>query len=128
MTASYSAMSKRKREQKRVPKENRKNLRLWAEGARESILIPHLDQYTAAMNQGWQPERKYLKKVCREFHVRVNWRTLDHEEPIVADWDPDAQLTQEDLPSDDQEKKHLRLRELDAVSHIVTQRDGVKLK
>jgi hypothetical protein len=41
-----------KRQRKRVPKESRKNLRLWAEGARETILMPHIDGYTMALTLG----------------------------------------------------------------------------
>ncbi|KAJ7784200.1 hypothetical protein B0H16DRAFT_1446458 [Mycena metata] len=50
-----------KRARRRVPKAERRNLRLWAEGARESILTPHLEGYAQALDAGWQDERKYWK-------------------------------------------------------------------
>jgi hypothetical protein len=53
-------------------------------------LTPHIDAYTAALNQGWHIERKFLKTVCNEFHARVSWRLPDHEEPVLEDWDPAA--------------------------------------
>ncbi|KAJ7325484.1 hypothetical protein DFH08DRAFT_1085166 [Mycena albidolilacea] len=102
--------NKKKRERKRVPKEERKNLRLWAEGPREAILAPHLDKYQTALNQGWRQERKYLKKVCREYHARVSWRTLDHKEPVLAEWDPAALI----LSDDEEEARAARVKILNA--------------
>ncbi|KAJ6547923.1 hypothetical protein DFH09DRAFT_1087392 [Mycena vulgaris] len=104
----------KKRERKRVPKEERKNLRLWAEGARESILRPHLDGYTAALDQGCRAERKYWKQVCNEFHARVNWRTADTEEPILAEWDPAAPLQKEMLTDEEEVLKGTRVNELNS--------------
>ncbi|KAJ7301534.1 hypothetical protein DFH08DRAFT_978695, partial [Mycena albidolilacea] len=104
----------KKRERRRVPKEERKNLRLWAEGARENILAPHIDAYTAALNQGWRPERKFLKIVCNEFHARVSWKLPDHEEPILEEWDPAAIVTEEDLSEEDEKRKRARIKELNA--------------
>ncbi|KAJ7800486.1 hypothetical protein B0H14DRAFT_3490662 [Mycena olivaceomarginata] len=91
-------MAKRakKKERSRVPKEERKNLRLWAEGAREEILTPHLDAYAAALNQGWQPERKYLKT------------------PVLGEWDPSVILPQELLSEDDERRKRERIKLLNA--------------
>ncbi|KAJ7889307.1 hypothetical protein B0H14DRAFT_2561806 [Mycena olivaceomarginata] len=106
--------NKKKRERKRVPKEERKNLRLWAEGARETILTPHLDNYQTALNQGWRRERKYLKKVCREYNARVSWRTLDHEEPVLAEWDPAALIVDEQLSDDEEEARAARVKILNA--------------
>ncbi|KAJ7121222.1 hypothetical protein C8R46DRAFT_1050705 [Mycena filopes] len=77
-----------KRVRERVPKAERQNLRLWAEGSRETVLRPHLDAYSQALDQGWNTERKYLKKVYKEFHARVDWRLADHEEPVLKDFDP----------------------------------------
>ncbi|KAK7046226.1 hypothetical protein R3P38DRAFT_3257675 [Favolaschia claudopus] len=102
----------KKRTRQCVPKENRKNLRLWAEGARESILTPHLDAYQAALDQGRRQERKMLKKICREFHARVDWRTKDHEEPMLSEWDPAGIATEEQLSEDDEAAKRARMEEL----------------
>ncbi|KAJ7469737.1 hypothetical protein B0H11DRAFT_2238182 [Mycena galericulata] len=73
-------MVKEKRQRKRIPKAERRNMRLWAEGARETILLPHIDGYTTAMDEGWRAERAYLKKVCNEFHAR---ETLPDDEEAV---------------------------------------------
>jgi hypothetical protein len=107
----------KKRERRRVPKEERKNLRLWAEGEREKILTPHIDAYTVALNQGWRLERKYLKSVCNEFDARVSWRLPDHEEPVLGEWDPTAVVPQEQLSEMDEQLKRTRIKELNAVSH-----------
>jgi hypothetical protein len=115
-----SKTKEKKRQRKRVAKEDRKNLRLWAEGVRETILAPHLDAYQIALDQGWREERKYLKKICREFHARVSWRMKDHEEPILAEWDPAALLTPETLTVDEEAARGARVKELNAVGHNVT--------
>ncbi|KAJ7169364.1 hypothetical protein C8R43DRAFT_945303 [Mycena crocata] len=108
-------MSRKKREQKRVPRAERKNLRLWAEGVRETILSPHLDGYTAALDQGWRQERAYCKKVCLEFHSRVDWQTEDHEEPVLDEnWDASALKEKSKPLSPEQEKtKRGRMKVLD---------------
>ncbi|KAK7043456.1 hypothetical protein R3P38DRAFT_2510527 [Favolaschia claudopus] len=107
----------KKRVRQRVPKENRKNLRLWAEGARETVLAPHLDAYQIALDQGRRQERKLLKKICREFHARVDWRTKDHEEPMLSEWDPAGIATEEDLSEEDEAAKRTRIEELNKASH-----------
>ncbi|KAJ6480180.1 hypothetical protein C8R45DRAFT_1100768 [Mycena sanguinolenta] len=66
---------------KRVAKKDRQNLKLWAEGARESILKPHIPGYTDALERGWRAERDYVQHVCNEFHARISWRIRDDEEP-----------------------------------------------
>lgn len=110
-------MGRRKRERARIPKEARKNLRLWAEGARESILKPHLEEYALALDKGWHNERRYLKKVCNEFHARVDWRLADHDEPELKDYDPKAVLLPEILDDAEEVAKRQRVKELNAVSH-----------
>ncbi|KAK6997481.1 hypothetical protein R3P38DRAFT_2797855 [Favolaschia claudopus] len=71
----------RKRTWARKEKKDRRNLKLWAEGARESILQPHLAGYMDALERGWRAERDYLREVCNEFHARISWRVADDEEP-----------------------------------------------
>ncbi|KAJ7886965.1 hypothetical protein B0H13DRAFT_1889025 [Mycena leptocephala] len=107
-------MGRRKRERARIPKEARKNLRLWAEGARESILKPHLEEYALALDKGWHNERRYLKKVCNEFHARVDWRLADHDEPELKDYDPKAVLLPETLDDAEEVAKRQRVKELNA--------------
>ncbi|KAJ7901385.1 hypothetical protein B0H13DRAFT_1883061 [Mycena leptocephala] len=93
-------MAREKRKHTRIPKSERKNLRFWAEGARETILAPHLDQ------------RKYLKTVCNEFHARVDWKLQDHEEPVLTDFDPKAFLPPQNLPEDEEKAKCARVEVL----------------
>ncbi|KAJ7170431.1 hypothetical protein C8R43DRAFT_944944 [Mycena crocata] len=100
----------KKRETVRIPRADHENLRLWAEGARGTILQPHIDGYMAALDQGWRQERTYVKKVCLEFHARVSWRTQDHEEPVLDEnWDP-ATVTQKSQPLPEEEEKLKRAR------------------
>ncbi|KAJ7028873.1 hypothetical protein C8F04DRAFT_1188146, partial [Mycena alexandri] len=104
----------RKRVRPPVPKEERKNLRLWAEGVRETILTPHIDSYTAALNLGWHQERKYLKGVCREFHARVDWRVEDWDEPTLRPWTPNTLIPVEQLSEADETAKCARIKTLNA--------------
>ncbi|KAK7043466.1 hypothetical protein R3P38DRAFT_2767090 [Favolaschia claudopus] len=95
-------------------KRKSQELRLWAEGAREIILAPHLDAYQIAKDQGRRQERKLLKKICREFHARVGWRVQDHEEPVLKEWDPNAIEDEELLSDEEQAAKTARQEELNA--------------
>ncbi|KAJ7798995.1 hypothetical protein B0H13DRAFT_2503957 [Mycena leptocephala] len=82
------------------------------QGTRETILAPHIDGYSLALTQGWRQERKYLKEVCKEFHARVSWRILDHEEPELEKWDPAAMISTEILSEDDARQKREHIKEL----------------
>ncbi|KAJ7469883.1 hypothetical protein B0H11DRAFT_1731310 [Mycena galericulata] len=106
-------MAKAKR--KRVAKENRKNLRLWAEGAREEVLTPHIEPYADALSRGWRQERGYVKKVCNEFHARIDWRLPDWTEPEMPlpSFNPDVRLPSETLTPEEKETKRCRLDVLD---------------
>jgi hypothetical protein len=110
-------MGRRKRARERVPKSEHRNLRLWAEGARETILKPHLDDYALALDKGWREERRYLKKVCNEFHARVDWRLGEYEEPVLKDYDPKTFVPPDDLPEEEEVAKRTRIKELNSVSH-----------
>ena len=81
MAKNSNYVQKRSRKWKRVAKKDRRNLKLWAEGARETILKPHIPAYTDALERGWRAERDYLREVCQEFHARISWRLADDEEP-----------------------------------------------
>ncbi|KAJ7687066.1 hypothetical protein B0H14DRAFT_2654051 [Mycena olivaceomarginata] len=96
---------------KAYPKADRRSKQLWAEGNRESILNPHIEGYTQALSQGWVAERKYWKKVCNEYHTRVDWRTPDEAEPEVQEWSSDHVLPTETLsPEEEVEKRqHVKL-------------------
>lgn len=107
-----------KRTRKRMSKENRQNLRLWAEGLRETILTPHIEGYTDALDRSWRDEREYVQKVCNEFHSRVSWRLQDHEEPEepLPDYDPSAVIDSEELDDEETQQKRNRVSLLNAVS------------
>jgi hypothetical protein len=111
--------SSKKRNRARIPKEERKNLRLWAEGNREVVLNPYLADYAAAMDRGTAAERKLWKKICREYHARISWRLHDHEEPVLLPWDPEAPIAAENLPADEEACRLARIEELNNVSVII---------
>ncbi|KAJ7701271.1 hypothetical protein B0H14DRAFT_2648498 [Mycena olivaceomarginata] len=69
---------------------------------------------STALNQGWRQERKYLKKVCCEYNARVSWRTLDYEEPVLAEWDPAALIVNKQLSNDEEEARADRVKILNA--------------
>lgn len=102
----------------RVPKQERKNLRLWAEGVREEILEPHLDAYSKALDKGWVQEREYLMRVCNEFHARIDWRTADHEEPVLRPFEPSAPIIPEELTDEEEADRGARVEELNKVSPL----------
>ncbi|KAJ7886949.1 hypothetical protein B0H13DRAFT_1889088 [Mycena leptocephala] len=101
---------------KRLPKEKRQNLRLWAEGARESVLIPHIESYADALERGWRAEHDYLQSVCNEFHARIDWRLEDHEEPVLPlpEYDPLATIPTADLSVEEESAQRSRMLLLNA--------------
>lgn len=112
---------KRQRSWKRIAKKDRLNLKMWAEGAREQVLKPHLPGYTDALERGWRAERDYLVQVCNEFHARISWRLMDDEEPEepLPEYDEYAVPETEDLDADELTTKRLRIDTLNAVSLIL---------
>ncbi|KAK7019464.1 hypothetical protein R3P38DRAFT_3198771 [Favolaschia claudopus] len=106
----------RKRTWARKEKKDRRNLKLWAEGARESILLPHLPAYTDALERGWRAERDYVREVCNEFHARISWRVGNDEEPEepLPDYDPLAAPEVEELDDEEMEAKRSRVETLNA--------------
>lgn len=110
-------MAGKRKQRKRVPKESRKNLRLWAEGIREEILTPHIESYGDALERGWRAERDCLRGICNEFHAKVQWRLQDHEEPdlLLTEYDPLAAEPDEDLSEEDEVAKRKRVEALNAV-------------
>ncbi|KAJ7035430.1 hypothetical protein C8F04DRAFT_1182336 [Mycena alexandri] len=106
-------MGKRKRA--RVPKEDRQNLRNWAEGARETILTPHLERYADAFELGWRFEREVHRQICNEYHALVSWRLKDHEEPVLPlpFFDPNAPLPpDEKLSYEETQRREKRITSL----------------
>ncbi|KAJ7065911.1 hypothetical protein B0H15DRAFT_807672 [Mycena belliarum] len=116
MVKNVDAPRKRVRKWKRVAKKDRRNLKMWAEGAREEILKPHIPGYTDALERGWRAERDYLQVVCNEFHARISWRLLDHEEPELPlpVYDPFAPVVLETLDEEEQEQRFERTEVLNA--------------
>jgi hypothetical protein len=110
-------MTGKQKQRKRVPKESRKNLRLWAEGMQESILAPHIESYGDTLERGWRAERESLQNICNEFHAKISWRLPDHEEPDlpVAEYDPLAVEPEEVLSEDDEQAKRRRIALLNTV-------------
>ncbi|KAJ7836178.1 hypothetical protein B0H13DRAFT_2368972 [Mycena leptocephala] len=72
-------------------------MRLWAEGARETVLIPHIEAYTDALERSWREERAYVQNLALE----------DHEEPELPlpDYDPRALVVPELLDEDETIRK-----------------------
>ncbi|KAJ6452135.1 hypothetical protein C8R47DRAFT_1229557 [Mycena vitilis] len=87
---------------------------MWADGAREQILRPHLDNYSRARDTGWVAEREYLQRVCNEFHARVSWRLADHEEPVLEQFDPATQIEEEELDEEEEVKQRARVQQINA--------------
>ncbi|KAJ7607008.1 hypothetical protein DFH06DRAFT_1018881 [Mycena polygramma] len=105
-------MGHSKRKRGRVPKKDRKNLRLWAEGARQTILEAHVEPYGDAMERGWREERAYFQRIINEYHARIPWRLEDHEEPPLplAPFDPEARLPDpEDLSEAEDAQREARI-------------------
>ncbi|KAJ7607461.1 hypothetical protein DFH06DRAFT_987601, partial [Mycena polygramma] len=90
--------------------------RLWAEGARETILKPHIEGYADALERGWRAERDYLQSVCNEFHSRIDWRLADHEEPELplAEYNPLETVPAENVDADVESAQRTRVLELNA--------------
>lgn len=111
---------RKKRVYKPVAKENRRNLKLWAQGARETILKAHIPAYMDALERGWRAERDYLMEVCHEYHSTISWRLDDHEEPTMplAVYDKFALPEKEVLSEEETVAKRKRVEVLNAVCLI----------
>ncbi|KAJ7050154.1 hypothetical protein C8F01DRAFT_1092705, partial [Mycena amicta] len=101
---------------RRMAKAERKSLKFWAEGIRETeILRPRLDEYMDALAKGWRAERACRQRICNEFHGRISWRVGDDEEPIsLADYDPLAPIVEEELTAEESKLKWARIGLLNA--------------
>ncbi|KAJ7435121.1 hypothetical protein B0H11DRAFT_2295729 [Mycena galericulata] len=70
------------------------------------------NSYTKALEEGWRQERKYLKAECNEFHARVDWRLVDHEEPVLKAYDPKQPIVPETLEEADEIAKCARIKKV----------------
>ncbi|KAJ7831672.1 hypothetical protein B0H13DRAFT_1575001, partial [Mycena leptocephala] len=88
--------------------------KLWADGAREQVMRPHIEAYADALQRGWRAERDYLQKVCNEFHCRISWRLADADEPELPlpAYDPFSPPAVEELTQEEKEARHARIEEL----------------
>jgi hypothetical protein len=110
---------KKKHSWKRMAKIDRRNLKMWAEGAHKGILRPHIPGYTDALERGWRAERDYIQEVCNEYHARISWRLGDKEEPELPlpDYDKFALQETEELDEEELTMKRLRIQTMNAVSY-----------
>lgn len=116
-------MVHKKRTWKRKAKEEHKSNKMWAEGAREALLRPHIPAYADALGRGWRSERDYHLKVCNEYHTLISWCLLDSEEPALPFplYDPLAPPILEELTEEERTERHDRLEDLNGVrdsSHV----------
>jgi hypothetical protein len=63
-------------------------------------------------------ERKYWKKVCNEYHARVDWRTKDHEEPDIKAWSLTDPLPTESLSEGDEKEKRGWMKLLNLICYV----------
>jgi hypothetical protein len=107
-----------KRSWKRKAKELRRSNKMWAEGAREELLRPHIEPYTDALERNWRSERDYWQRVCNEYHTKISWRLTDAEEPELPlpEYDPYAPPVLEELTEDEKVARQTRHDELNNVS------------
>ncbi|KAJ7221989.1 hypothetical protein B0H12DRAFT_1241159, partial [Mycena haematopus] len=120
MGTRTQSVTKRKRVWKKKAKADRRNLRLWAEGARETLLKAHVEGYTDALERGWRAERDYVREVCNEYHARIPWTLEDHEEPE----EPLPEYNKFETPENDDNldeetlaRKNKRVEEMNARIH-----------
>lgn len=106
-----------KHQYKKIARELRKNNKLWAEGARESILLPHVPGYADALARGWCAERDYLAAVCNEYHALIPWDLNNSLEPPLPlpTYDSKAALPQEMLCPEEEMRKRGRINDLNKV-------------
>lgn len=58
-----------------------------------------------------------MQKVCNEFHARISWRLLDHEEPELPlqEYNPRAPPISEPLTEEETQQKRERINDLNVV-------------
>jgi hypothetical protein len=114
-------MAKRRtRVWKKKAKAAQLNNKLWAEGAREDLMRPHVEAYADALQRGWRVERNYLQKVCNEYHFCISWRLGDNEEPSLPlpTYNAFAPPVTETLTDEEKEAKQERIQSLNVVRDV----------
>lgn len=106
-----------KRKYKRIPKKDRRNQKLWAEGCRETILLPHVEKYADSMRFGWTAERDYFNRICNEYHTLIPWRLSDDEEPDLPlpVYDINTPPVEEELTAEEQVARGDHIRQKNKV-------------
>jgi hypothetical protein len=68
--------------------------------------------YADALARGRRYKNDYCQKIFNEFHARISWRLLDHEQPPLPlpDYNPDK------VPEEEEVCKRKQIDQLDAVS------------
>lgn len=110
-----------KQKYKRIPKKDRRNQKLWAEGCRETILLPHVEKYADSIRFGWTAKRDYFNRICNEYHTLIPWRLPDDEEPDLPLplYDINAPPVLEELTAEEQVARGNHIREKNKVRFFV---------
>lgn len=106
---------------RRMKKAERATSKMWAEGCRESILLPHIEPYADAAARSFVAERDYVRGVQNEYHQRIPWRLPDDEEPPLplADYDPNLITPIEVLTAEEQTLKSKTIAKKNVVSCVL---------
>jgi hypothetical protein len=75
------AKTSNKSKYKKMKKEDKKNNKDWAAGARETIMEAYLDRLAEAKLRGKAAEDAVFEKLFRHYHAVIDWRLPDHKEP-----------------------------------------------
>ncbi|KAJ7080722.1 hypothetical protein C8R43DRAFT_1143069 [Mycena crocata] len=83
-------------------------------GQRESgkkILSAHIERYADALERGWREERDVAQSICNEFHAKISWKLMDHEEPELPlpEYDPLATEVEEEMTPEEEVEKRARI-------------------
>ncbi|KAK0449343.1 hypothetical protein EV421DRAFT_1732615 [Armillaria borealis] len=103
-----------------LKKEQRKNLKGWADRGRERILSKHVLPYSDCLERGWHAEESCLDTVYREYTFHVHWCLKDHEEPAqpFCLYNPHAPREVEELMPKEAQEKRKRLEEIYMKKHL----------
>lgn len=104
-----------------MPKEERKNQKLWADGLREDLLMTHFTDYCRARDSGSRRDcQLVMSKILHHYHAMIPWRLPDHEEPPrpLPQYDPSVVLPEEeDILEEDATRKALYMQAKEKARH-----------